>query len=155
MPHRNDFDFLMGEWTIAHRRLDRRLAGSTTWIEFPGTASARKILEGLGNIDEIGIPLPGAPYVGVTLRLFNPTSQLWSIQWADSRSPGLGPPVIGRFDGCRGVFYGDDTVDGRPIRVRFVWTVISPTSCRWEQAFSADAEATFETNWTMAFTRRI
>lgn len=148
-----DFDFLIGEWSVRHRRLERRLAQNTNWIEFAGRASARKILDGLGNIDEMPINLPTGPYHGATLRLFNPSTERWSIHWMDSRNPGLDPPMFGRFNDGRGVFYGDDTFEGRSIRVRFIWDVLSPAACRWEQAFSADQERSWETNWTMDFTR--
>ena len=148
-----DFDFLIGNWVVRHRRLERRLEQNTNWIEFSGPASARKILGDLGNIDEIAINLPAGPYIGATLRLFNPSTNLWSIYWMDSRNPGLDPPMKGQFSGNRGLFYGDDTFDGRPIRVRFIWTVLSPTTCRWEQAFSVDHEQSWETNWIMEFTR--
>lgn len=149
----DDFDFLIGEWSVHHRRLDRRLEQSTNWIEFSGPASARRILGGLGNIDEIAINLPTSPYLGATLRLFNPSTELWSIYWMDSRNPGLDPPMTGRFGGSRGLFYGDDMLGARPIRVRFIWTVVSSGACRWEQAFSADEGQSWETNWTMDFTR--
>jgi hypothetical protein len=148
-----DFDFLIGSWSVRHRRLERRLAQNTNWIEFSGPASARKILGGLGNIDEIVINLPTGPYVGATLRLFNPSTTLWSIYWMDSRNPGLDPPMTGQFSGGRGLFFGDDTFEGRPIRVRFIWSVLSPMACRWEQAFSADHEQSWETNWVMDWTR--
>ena len=146
-----DFDFLIGDWWVRHRRLERRLAHDTHWMEFCGPASVRSILGGLGNIDEIAINLPTGPYVGATLRLFNPSTRLWSIYWMDGRNPGLDPPLTGRFRGNSGLFYGDEAFEGRPIRVRFIWTVASPTLCRWEQAFSADQERSWETNWTMAF----
>ena len=84
-----DFDFLIGEWSVRHRRLERRLEQNTRWIAFSGPAAARKILGGLGNIDEIAINLPTDPYVGATLRLFNPSTKLWSIHWMDSRNPSL------------------------------------------------------------------
>jgi hypothetical protein len=148
-----DFDFLIGDWSVRHRRLERRLEQNTNWIEFSGPASARKILAGLGNIDEIAIDLPTGPYVGATLRLFSPSTRLWSIYWMDSRNPGLDPPMTGQFTGNCGLFYGDDTFEGKPIRVRFIWTVLSATACRWEQAFSSDEEQSWETNWTMEFTR--
>jgi len=148
-----DFDFLIGEWHVRHRRLAYRLAGSTTWLEFAGRATARTILGGLGNIDEMNIDLPGDSYLGATLRLFDASSGQWSIHWMDSRRPGLDPPMTGRFEGRTGVFYGDDTFDGRPIRVRFVWTAVSDTACRWEQAFSQDRGASWEINWIMEFTR--
>jgi len=33
-----------------------------------------------------------------------------------------------------GRFYDDEEWNGRPIRVRYTWTVASADSCRWEQA---------------------
>jgi hypothetical protein len=151
----NDFDFLIGNWSVHHRRLNRRLAGDTTWIEFTGPATARKILGGLGNFDEIDIALPSGPYKGATLRLFNPATQLWSIHWMESRNPALDPPMIGKFENGLGLFYGDDVFEGRPIRLRFIWTPMTATECRWEQAFSDDGGREWETNWTMAFTRQV
>ncbi len=149
----DDFDFLIGDWSVHHRRLARRLAGDTRWIEFTGPASVRKFLNGFGNMDEIRIDLPEGAYIGATVRLYNPRTGDWSIYWMDSRDPKMDPPMVGRFeDGC-GLFFGDDTVDGKPIRVRFVWTPLSATECRWEQAFSIDGGTTWETNWIMSFTR--
>ena len=37
--------------------------------------------------------------------------------------------------------------------VRFVWSKITANSAHWEQAFSADGGATWETNWHMDFAR--
>jgi hypothetical protein len=150
-PH--DFDFFMGEWRVHHRRLKRRLAGDTTWEEFAGTSSARKVLGGFGNIDDNEIDLPGGAYRAVTLRVFDPAKRLWSIYWLDSRIAAIDPPVIGRFADDVGTFYGDDVFEGKPIRVRFLWSDMTPTSCRWAQAFSADGGSTWETNWLMEFTR--
>jgi hypothetical protein len=148
-----DFDFLIGEWSVRHRRLERRLVGDTSWIEFTGRASARKVLDGLGNFDEMTVNVPSGLYYGATLRLFNPSTGLWSIHWMDSRHPALDPPMAGRFCQGRGLFYGDDTFEGQAIRVRFIWSVLSADACRWEQAFSPDEERSWETNWTMDFTR--
>jgi len=148
-----DFDFLIGEWAVHHRRLKRRLAGDDEWIELNGPASVRKILAGLGNFDEIRIDLPEGSYTGATLRLYSPTSGLWTIHWMDSRDPKLDPPMVGSFRDGRGLFFGDDAFQGRPIRVRFIWTPMTASECRWEQAFSADDGETWETNWTMSFTR--
>ena len=50
-----------------------------------------------------------------------------------------------------GVFEADDVFDGRPIRVRFIWT--RGAKPRWEQAFSEDGGRTWETNWIMDYTR--
>lgn len=76
---------------------ERALAGETESIECRGPVSVRKVLDGFGNFDEIQIPLPSGAYVGSTLRLFNPATQLWTIYWMDSRNPWLDAPMIGKF----------------------------------------------------------
>ena len=150
-----DFDFLIGRWDVRHRRLKERLSGCTEWAEFAGATVARKVLGGFGNMDDNTIELPGGPYRAVTLRSFDPSKKQWAIWWLDGRNPWtLDTPVIGQFTDGVGLFYGDDTFNGKPIRVRFIWTVPKPAAPHWEQAFSVDTGATWETNWTMDFSRR-
>jgi hypothetical protein len=149
----NDFDFFIGAWRVRHRRLKERLAQNDDWEEFEGTASVQKILGALGNIDENVIELPGGTYRAVTIRAYDPATQLWSIWWLDSRNPGhLDPPVVGGFKNGIGTFYADDTFKGKPIRVRYLWRQLS-SGPRWEQASSEDGGKTWETNWTMDYTK--
>jgi hypothetical protein len=148
----NDFDFLAGSWDVANRRRRRFLADCEEWDEFPSTSRCLRLFDGAANVDWITFHTLGS--AGMTLRLFQPGSQEWSIYWASSRDGILQPPVAGRFDDGEGRFYGDDTYDGKDIRVRYIWSDITPASARWEQAFSADQERTWEINWTMTFTRR-
>lgn len=150
---RNDFDFLIGRWTSRQRRLRERLKGSQSWEEFEATLEVRKILGGLGNFDELTMHRESGMGCGVTLRLFNPETQQWSIYWADSSGNGLGAPMVGEFNDGRGVFYDVEPFEGKRIISRFIWTSASANTCRWEQAFSPDGGATWETNWTADFTR--
>ena len=69
---RNDFDFLIGTWKVHHRMLKERLKGSTDWEEFEGDTVDRKILNGLGNLDENIIHRKTGPVHAISLRLFNP-----------------------------------------------------------------------------------
>lgn len=151
----HDFDFLAGAWRVAHRRLKERLAGSTEWIAFSGTTTAQLVMEGAANIDDNFLDMPGGAYRAVTLRAFDAATSLWSIWWLDGRMPHapLEPPMRGRFDDGVGLFLADETFNGKPIRVRFIWSRITPTSARWEQAFSPDGGKTWETNWIMDFAR--
>ncbi|MFG3295813.1 hypothetical protein ACGF3G_44395 [Streptomyces sp. NPDC048179] len=148
-PH--DFDFLHGDWEVRNRRRTDFLAPDGDWTEFPAVCHCRPLFDGAANIDEIDMPALGAK--GATLRLFDRETREWSLNWAASRSGKLFPPVVGRFEGDRGEFYGDDTHDGKDVRVRFVWSGASPTGARWEQAFSVDGGETWVTNWTMDFSR--
>ena len=150
-----DFDFLVGRWKVQHRHLKARLAGCTEWERFGGTSELRLLMNGHGTIDDNVIELPSGPYRAVTLRSYDPGSRQWAIWWLDGRDPHrIDAPMRGGFasDGS-GAFYADEDFNGRAIRVRFLWTDITPQSCRWQQAFSADGGATWETNWVMDFTR--
>ena len=151
----HDFDFFVGEWKVHHRQLKERLAGNHEWMEFEGTTSTRKILGGWGNMDDNLLDKPGGAYRAVTLRSFDPATGQWSIWWLDGRTPSanLDPSVKGRFENGVGTFYADDTLNGRPIRVRFTWSHSSAQTCHWEQAFSPDGGKTWETNWIMEFRR--
>jgi hypothetical protein len=148
----NDFDFLIGSWNVANRRLTTLFAGSDKWDEFPATSYCIRIFDGAANMDEITFHTKG--FRGLTLRLFDPAREEWSIYWVNSRNGLLQPPVVGRFDDGRGDFFGDDTHEGKDIRVHYVWSEITPTSAKWQQAFSIDRERTWETNWIMELRRQ-
>jgi hypothetical protein len=151
----HDFDFLIGEWQVKHRKLKERLANSNEWIEFEGTCHNYPLIDGWANVDENLFKVPGAAYRGVGLRSYDPKSGQWAIWWLDGRNPfgDLDPPVKGRFANGVGTFYADDTLRGKTVKVRFMWSQITPTSAHWEQAFSPDGGKTWETNWTMEFRR--
>ena len=148
-----DFDFLIGRWKVKNRRLRERLKGSNDWDEFEATVVARHIWGGKANTDEYEGMAPFGPIQGMTLRLFDPSSRQWRLYWANSASGILDRPVVGSFENGRGEFYNEDVHEGRSIYTRFLWSDITETSCRWEQAFSVDGGKSWETNWIMEFTR--
>ncbi|MBU1377913.1 MAG: DUF1579 domain-containing protein [Alphaproteobacteria bacterium] len=148
------FDFLHGRWSVIHRKLRARLAGSRDWFEFPGTLEVEPILSGLGNVDRNVLHDPAGRYEATSLRLFDREAGRWSIYWLDARSPTtVDPPVVGGFSGRKGTFFSDDSFAGRPIRVRTTYEPLGADTAEWTQAFSADAGATWETNWVMSFHR--
>jgi hypothetical protein len=159
MPHDRkasppgDFDFIIGSWRVHHRRLVDRLAGCTEWAEFSGSMTTRETLGGFGNIEDNFLDLPGGAYRAVALRSFDAATGTWAIWWLDGRFPHqLDIPVIGSFADGVGTFFAADTFNGRPIKIRFIWTADAERP-RWEQAFSPDSGASWETNWVMEFTR--
>ncbi len=152
---KHDFDFLFASWNIRNRFLKGRLQHSTEWIEFDARSDVAPLLDGFGHLDRYFAVRDGAPFEGITLRLFDPATGEWSIYWADTaHARTLLPPMVGRFIGGVGEFYGDETIDGKTVRCRFLWTRPTADSARWEQAFSDDGGKTWETNWIMSFTRR-
>jgi hypothetical protein len=92
----------------------------------------------------------------LSLRLYNPDTRQWNISWANSNDGMLGPPMVGGFDAKgRGEFYNQETFNGRAIFVRFIFSDITRTSFRLEQAFSNDGGTIWEANWVARFTRQL
>jgi len=149
-----DFDFWIGRWRIHNRKLKTRLNNCKEWIEFEATNEACKILNGFGNFDQYRTEFDGVPFAGMTLRLFNPQTKLWSIYWADSNVVVLDVPQVGSFDGHLGKFYAKDVFEGKPILVVFQWDKTNPDVPTWSQAFSPDNGETWEWNWYMTFYRQ-
>ena len=157
VDHSHDFDFLIGKWNVHHWRLKDRLMNSHEWVEFDGTSQLWMTMDGKGTVDDNYLALPSGPYRAVGIRGYDPKTQTWAIWWLDGRTANgpLEPPVVGNFnfhDGV-GTFEGDDTLRGKPIRVRYTWSKITKTTAHWEQAFSPDGGKTWEVNWRMDFTR--
>jgi hypothetical protein len=150
----HDFDFNFGTWTTKLRRLQKPLSGSTTWVEYEGSSNVREILDGRANLVELDVEGPAGRIEGLSLRLYQPASRQWSLNFASMRSGTLSPPVFGEFHGACAAFYGQDTLEGRAILVRFVIADITPDSARFEQAFSADGGRTWEVNWIATDTRQ-
>ena len=87
------------------------------------------------------------------MRLYNPTSHQWSLNWANQKNGHFDVPTIGEFKNGRGEFFDQETLNGRAIFVRFVISDTTPNSCRFEQAFSDDGGKTWEVNWIAIDTR--
>lgn len=150
---RHDFAFQTGDWRVHHRKLQGRLVGSTQWVEFHGTCRAWEVLDGQGNFEEHRIDDPAGAYGAAAFRQADLKTGEWSIWWFDPRQAKVDPPVRGNFRDGVGTFLADDELAGRPIKVRFIWSAITATSARWEQAFSGDDGRTWEVNWIMTFER--
>ena len=150
----HDFDFFLGRWQVRHRRLKKRLANNDDWEEFAGTSHCLSLLDGVVNVNESRVDRPGGSYRGMGIRAFDASTRTWADWYLDGRNPTrIDVPGVGRFVGGVGIFVSDETFEGRPIKVRGLWTHITPTSWQWEQAFSADEGRTWETNWVMYHTR--
>ena len=141
-----DFAFLAGEWRIANRMLHQG-----AWIEFPGEATVHSMLAGNASIEELRIP--ARSFSGLGIRLYDAAAGVWNDHWVNGQQRRVNPPMSGTFENNVGTFLSDDDEDGRPIKARGVWDRITATSCRWHQAASRDAGATWEMSWEMHWTR--
>ena len=148
-----DFDFLIGRWRIRNRKLKARLVSNNEWLEFDAEHKMRPVVNDFGNTDIMKVNSNDQPFEGLSLRLFNPATRLWSIYWADTTRVVLDPPVIGSFENNIGTFFGNDIYEGKKVIVKFNWDRSKSDTPVWSQAFSADNGKTWEWNWYMYFTR--
>jgi len=153
-PQARDWDFLVGQWRVRNRRLRRRFADDKQWDEFDSTLVNWPVIGGRGNIGDNHFMGPGDPYRGMSMRAFNAGKKEWLSWWLDGRSPAnIGAPLRGGFVDGVGTLIGDDEHNGRPIKVRSLWTKTETPAPRWEQAASLDDGKSWETNWVAEFTR--
>lgn len=150
---KNDFDFYEGKWKLQNKKLKTRLNNCTEWIAFESTQEMHKVLNGLGNIDNYLATFDGVPFEGMSVRLFNAKTKLWSIFWADSNEGVLQPPVVGSFENNVAHFFTKDIFNNRKILVVFRWDVRDKENPIWSQAFSDDNGKTWEWNWYMYFSK--
>jgi len=149
----HDFDFEIGTWKTHLSRLVHPLTGSTTWVAYEGTTVVRKVWNGRANLVELEADGPGGHFEGLSVRLYNPDSHQWSLNFANSSAGTMAQPTIGEFKNGRGEFYDQEALNGRAIFVRFVIAPITADSCRFEQAYSNDGGKTWEVNWIATYTR--
>ena len=149
-----DFDFLAGKWRVHNRKLKSRLSRCSEWTEFEAQVECRLILKGFGNTDSFQTTVDGRPWEGMSLRLFNPKTRLWSIYWANCETVVLDVPQVGSFEDKIGCFYARDTFEEKEIIVQFRWDASNPSAPVWSQAFSPDYGQSWEWNWYMTFHRQ-
>jgi hypothetical protein len=147
-----DFDFLVGPFDVVNRRLMKPLTGDDTWEEFSATAIARTYFNGSVSVDEMCFPTKG--FFGMSLRLFDPVAREWTVYWVNSQTGKLQQPVRGRWAGGISLLFGDDEHGSIPVRASYRWSDVMGQTAHWEQGFSVDSGRTWETNWTMDWSRR-
>jgi len=149
----HDFDFTFGTWSEHSRRLVSPLSGANDWIEWDGHTVVRKIWGGRANMAELKAATPSGPLDLLALRVYNPVTRQWSVDFATSRVGKLGDvPGVGEFKDGRIDFYDQEAINGRAVLVRFSVYSTGPTTHVSEQAFSPDGGRTWEVNWINRYT---
>jgi hypothetical protein len=149
----HDFDFEIGTWKTHLRRLLHPLTGSDEWAEYDGITIVRKVWDGRANLVELVADGPAGHFEGLNLRLYNPQSRQWSLNFASSRGGTLATPTIGGFVDGVGTFHDQEDFNGRAVFVRFLIIPVDADTIRFEQSFSADGGKTWELNWVATDTR--
>ncbi|MFC7024046.1 hypothetical protein ACFQHV_12925 [Promicromonospora thailandica] len=152
IPTRDSWE--IGTWRSSVRVLADPLSDTPDeWLRFSGTTTVKPLSEGRANVVELDVSGEAGTLEALNLRLYEPQADRWSLTFVNVRDGLLTPSVHGGFHDSLhrrvGVFYGDDVLGDRPIKVRFLVTRVSRDEARFEQAFSADGGATWETNWVV------
>lgn len=150
----HDFDFDIGVWTTHITRRVHPLTGSNETMQLTGTVTVRKVWDGRAQLEEIEADGPRGHWEGMTVFLYDPEARQWSMNFANSAAGKFSTPMVGRFENGRGVLFGPDTLDGRPILVRAVWSDFTPTSHTYEESYSVDGGKTWELAFTAHKTRK-
>jgi hypothetical protein len=148
-----DFDFEIGTWKTSLKRLKNPLSGSTTWVEYEGTSVVREVCNGRANLIELDVSGSAGRIEGLSLRLYNPSTKQWSLNFVNIKVGELGIPTVGGFKNGRGEFFNEDSLNGKKILIRFIITKITENKYHFEQAFSPDNGLTWEINWIADDTR--
>ena len=149
----HDFDFEIGAWKTQLKRRLHPLSGSNNWVDYEGTTLVTKVWNGRANLVELEVNGPAGHIEGLSLRLYNPDSHQWTLNYSNSATGTMSNPVIGEFKNGRGEFFGQDSLNGRAILVRFIISDVTANSCHFEQSFSDDGGKTWESNWIATDTR--
>jgi len=147
---RHDFDFEVGSWNAHVKTLVHRLSHSADWDEYSGVVTTRTLpkLEGWNESEmQVDSQKSGKHIDLLAVRTYNPSTHQWSIYGTSIKTGVFDPPMIGQFEKGCGEFYSQDTWEGRPIFVRFIWQRVDANHTRLEQAYSDDGGKSWETNW--------
>jgi hypothetical protein len=150
----HDFDWEIGAWDT-YVRVRTPLSESAAWSEFHGVSRVQAFASGRSNLVDLDVASAQRRIVGVALRLYNSQARQWSLNFANMADGVLTAPVFGAFANGRGVFYGQDAVEGRFVLVRFVISDITANTARFVQSYSADGGQTWIDNWIAVDTREL
>jgi len=149
----HDFDFEIGTWKTHLLLLHKTSTGTGKWTEYNGTTVVHKVWNGRANLVELQADGTSGHIEGLSLRLYNPLTHEWSLNFANSSTGTLSVPTIGKFINGLGEFFDNEIIDGQKTDVRFIITVINPDSCSFEQSFSTDGGKKWVVNWKALDTR--
>jgi hypothetical protein len=144
----HDFDFDLGVWKTDIVRRLHPLSGSDESIHLTGTVTVRKLWDGRAQVEEIEADGPKGHWEGMTVFLYDPDAHQWTMNFANGSAGRFNAPLTGSFENGRGELIMQDTLDGRAILVRGVWSEFTPTTHTYQESYSDDGGRT----WQVAFT---
>jgi len=140
----HDFDWMAGTWKEHTKVRVHSSTGPDTWIEFDGTGIAHKIWEGRAMLDESEADTPNGHVEGLMLYTYGPQARQWYVYFASGKDGKLGLPNVGQFKDGHGEFYVQDTLNGKFLLNRYIWSATTSASPHYEESWSSDGGRTWE-----------
>ncbi len=150
----HDFDWEVGLWRTHLQVLRHQPDGSTTWVIYQGTSTVVPIWDCRAEMVELDVTGPDGHHLeALNLRLYDPQSHQWSLNFANADVGVMSTPTIGGFRDGIGTFYDQEAIGGRAVLVRNIWSNVTKSSAHFAQAISDDGGKTWQTNWIADDTR--
>lgn len=135
----HDMDFNFGTWHTDISRVPDPFGAPSTVVHMSGTVTVRPVWNGKGELEEIEADGPEGHWEGANLFFYNPTAHQWIQTYVDSSEGRLDePPGIGEYRNGNVEYYSPDTLHGRAILDRGIWSDIKPDSHTYMESFSDD-----------------
>lgn len=150
----HDFDWEVGVWRTHLRVLRQSPNGTTAWVTYEGTSKVIPIWNCRAEMVELDATGPdGRRIQAINLRLYDPASRQWSLNFANVARGVMSVPTVGQFRDGIGTFYDEEQIGGREVLVRNVWSHVTANSAHLVQDISDDGGKTWTTNWIADDTR--
>jgi hypothetical protein len=151
----HDFDWEVGVWKTHLRVLRQNSDGTAAWVTYEGTSNVIPIWNCRADMVQLEATGPGGRHIeAINLRLYDPETRQWNLNFANVEAALFGVPTIGEFRDGIGTFYDEEPIGGREVLVRGMWSRITATSAHFVQSISDDGGKTWQTNW-IADDRRV
>ena len=146
----HDFDWMVGTWKGKSRV--RSLTEHDTWIEFDGTDIVSKIWDG-AILDVSERSAPNRQDKSLMLYTYAPRTHQWYIYFASDKDGRVHLPNVGEFKDGSGEFYVQDTLNGKLLLNRYIWSATMSASPHYEESWSSDGGRTWELVRIVDFSR--
>ncbi len=153
----HQLDWFIGTWDVQSRVLMN--ADTDEWLDETATSTVEPVIGGFALLERYEGSYGGAPIQGMSVRIYNTSTERWHQRWTDNTSPGFAP-YTGQFADGQFVAYSDNgyspEVDGGTEKqrgLREIFFDIEEDHFSWRLEQTTDGGMSWTTVWTLEYTR--
>lgn len=150
----HDMDFNFGTWHSEISRTPDPFNDPAKIVHIEGTVTVKPIWKGKAELEEIEAEGPSGHWEAGNLFFYDPTAHQW-IQTFVAASEGRfnEPSGIGEYRDGNVEYYSTDTLNGRTVLDRAIWSDIKPDSHTYTESLSDDGGRTWRPAFVAHLTR--